>query len=150
MLGINPDDETAGPTGPHASLECISCHNPHTTTRYMDTSGDPPGMDTACTQCHNADEYEITTGNMTGLACIDCHMPLLAKSAIKHDAVGSGPATGDIKTHIFRIDLTAEAQFTEDGSFAFPWITGEFACKTCHNGEPTFNLDFPSGLTIHN
>ena len=43
MQGINPDDEAGGPTGPHASLDCIACHNPHTTTRYQDVSGDPTG-----------------------------------------------------------------------------------------------------------
>lgn len=120
---------------------CMTCHNSHTTTRYMDISGDLPGRDTACTECHSADDYEITTGGMTGLDCIDCHMPLLAKSALPHDAVGTEPATGDIKMHIVRINLSATAQITDDG---------EFACKTCHNGETAFNLDFPSGLTIHN
>ena len=135
MWGIDPDDPDGGPTGPHASHDCITCHNPHTTTRYMDVSGDAPGMDTACTECHSAAEYEITSGRMTGLACIDCHMPLLAKSAIAHDAVGTGPATGDIKSHIFRIDLSADAQFTEDGKYAYPRVIGDFACKTCHNGE---------------
>ncbi|MHC4696449.1 MAG: Ig-like domain-containing protein [Planctomycetota bacterium] len=151
MLGIDPDDETAGPTGPHASLECISCHNPHTTTRYMDVSGDPPGMDTVCTECHSPDEYEITSGGMTELACIDCHMPLLAKSALAHAAEGTGPVTGDIKTHIFRIDLTQENQFTEDGAFAYPRITTEFACKTCHNGVTAadFTVEFLSTQTIH-
>ncbi len=149
LLGIDPDDPDAGPTGPHANLSCISCHDPHTTTRYMDVSGDPPGMNKACTACHSAETHEITSGGMTELACIDCHMPKLTKSAVKHDAVGSGPATGDIRTHIFRIDLSAENQITADGKHAYPRITGEFACKTCHNGEPIFNIDFPSGMTIH-
>jgi hypothetical protein len=155
MLGINPDDVAAGATGPHASQECIACHDPHTTTRYMDVSGDPPGMNKSCTERHNANgvggkSYEIITGGMTNLACTDCHMPLLAKSALKHDAIGTGPATVDIKTHLFRIDLYQENQFTADGKYAYPWITGEFACKTCHNGETSFNLDFPGTMTIHN
>ncbi len=156
MIGINPDDVDAGPTGPHATSACTQCHNPHTTTRYMDVSGDPPGMDVACTDCHNEGgsgdkDYAITSGGMQDLACIDCHMPLLAKSAIKHDAVGTGPATGDIKSHIFRIDLSADAQFTNDGAYAYPWITPEFACKTCHNGEDAmdFEVSFLSSQTIH-
>jgi Cytochrome c554 and c-prime len=149
MQGINPDDEAAGPTGPHANLSCMSCHDPHTTTRYMAESGDPPGMNTACTNCHSTDTYTITSGGMTGLSCTDCHMPLLVKSAVSHDAVGSGPATGDIKSHIFRIDLSAEAQMTDDGSFAYPWVTGAFACKSCHNGETSFELTFPSTMKIH-
>ena len=28
------------------------------------------------------------------------------------------------------------------------WITGESACKTCHNGEAAFNIDSRSGLPI--
>ncbi len=150
MQGINPDDESAGATGPHASLTCITCHNPHTSTRYQAISGDPPGMDTDCTQCHSADEYEIAGGGMAGFDCVTCHMPKLVKSAIAHDAVGTGPSTGDIRTHIFRIDLSAASQVTEDGSFAYPWVTGDFACKTCHNGETEFDIEFPSSMTIHN
>ena len=110
----------------------------------MDVSGDQPGTDTACTECRSAAEYEITSGGMTGLACTDCHMPLLVKSAIAHDAVGTGPATGDIKSHIFRIDLRADAQFTEDGKHAYPRVPGDFACKTCHNGKPRSILIFRS------
>jgi formate-dependent nitrite reductase cytochrome c552 subunit len=150
MLGINPDDVEGGPTGPHSSFACITCHDPHTTTKYMAISGDPPGMNVSCTDCHDAAEYEITEGGMAGLDCTTCHMPLLAKSAVKHDAVGSGPATGDIKTHIFRIDLSAENQFTEDGKYAYPWITGDFACNICHNGEDAFAITSPNGMTIHN
>ena len=101
-------------------------------------------MDTACTECHSADDYGITTGGMTDLNCIDCHMPLLAKSALSHAAVGTGPVTGDIKTHIFRIDLTQENQFTTDGGFAYPWITGDFACKTC----PQWRTDVQSRFSV--
>lgn len=149
MLGINPDDPDGGPTGPHASFACTVCHDPHSTTRYQAISGDPPGVSTECTSCHAASEYEITSGGMQGLACTDCHMPLLAKSAISHAAIGTGPKTGDIKTHIFRIDLTATQQFTEDGKFAYPSITGAFACNTCHNGEDSFDITFPNNMTIH-
>lgn len=71
------------------------------------------------------------------------------KSVVGHAAVGTGLITGDIKSHIFRIDLTADAQFTEGGAFAYPRITGEFACKTCHNDEEAFSLTFPSSMKIH-
>ncbi len=155
MKGVDPDDDPAyAATGPHAELLCGACHDPHTTTRYMDISGDAPGMNKHCTECHNASgiggrDYLITTGGMTALDCIDCHMPKLAKSAVAHAAVGTGPITGDIRTHIFRIDLSNADQFTLDGSFAYPRITGEFACKTCHNNVDSFDLGFPSAITIH-
>ena len=118
----------------------------------MAISDDDPGMDTACTACHSEEEHAITSGGMTDLNCTDCHMPLLAKSAVAHDAVGTGPATGDIMSHIFRIDLAAADQFTEDGAFAYPWITSTFACKTCHNGEDAidFTTEALAGMSIHN
>ncbi len=155
MRGIDPDDDpTYAATGPHRDLLCGACHDPHTTTKYMDISGDAPGMDTNCTVCHNTGgvggkDYNITSGGMTGLVCIDCHMPKLVKSAVGHDPVGTGPATGDIRSHIFRIDLTSADQFTGDGSFAYPSLTGSWACKTCHNNVDQFDLGFPSAITIH-
>ena len=148
LQGINPDDPDAGPTGPHAAHDCTTCHDPHTTTKYMAISGDSPGVRTTCTTCHAAADYELT-GGMAGLDCTDCHMPALAKSALSTAAVGSGPVTGDIKSHIFRIDLSAADQFTADGAYAYPWITGTFACQTCHNGEPTFEIADPSLFSIH-
>lgn len=70
-------------------------------------------------------------------------------SAPYPDGLPTSSPTGDIKAYIFRVDLTRDDQFREDGSFASPWITGAFAGKTCHNGETSFNLDFPSEMTIH-
>ncbi len=155
MIGIDPDDVAGGPTGPHRSLACIDCHNPHTTTKYQATSGDPPGVTKACTACHAG--YAIQAPSlMTGLDCEDCHMPLLAKSAIAHAPVGNGPTTGDIHSHIFRIDLTKANQLTTDGSKAYPWITATWACLTCHNSDPdsgsTIDLTGTdlTGRTIHN
>lgn len=106
-------------------------------------------MKTARTVCYPANDYEISSGGMTGFECLECHMPHLAKSSLAHAPVGTGPATGDIRTHVFRIDLTQEEQFTADGAFAYPWIIGEFAGKTCHNDETAFDLVFPSTMTIH-
>ena len=110
---------------------------------------DPPGIIAQWTTCHA--DREITLVGMTELGCMYCHMPLLAKPAVARDAVGTGPSTGDIRTHIFKIDLTAEAQFTEDGAYAYSWITAEFACKTCHNGvdETDFAVEALSGMSIH-
>ncbi|RME40325.1 MAG: hypothetical protein D6788_03535, partial [Planctomycetota bacterium] len=154
LVGINPDDVPAGPTGPHKNLACTACHDPHSTTIYQDVSGDPPGLRKSCTDCHNADgvggkDYTLT-GGMANLACTDCHMPYLVKSAVSHPGVGTGPVTGDIRTHIFRIDLSKTDQFTPDGAFAYPWITGQWACNTCHNGVDVFALTFPdTTITIH-
>ncbi len=155
MIGVNPDDIPAyAHNGPHADLRCVACHDPHTTTVYMDISGDAPGMNKQCSQCHNATgiggrDYELTSGDMAGQSCVSCHMPKMSKSAVGHAAVGTGPVTGDLRTHIFRIDLTATEQFTASGSHAYPWVTGQFACKTCHNNVDEFDLAFPSTISIH-
>jgi hypothetical protein len=152
--GINPDDVAAGATGPHKSLACTGCHNQHTTTKYQATSGDDPGVKVGCTSCHA--DIEIKSVLMANLACTDCHMPKLVKSAVSHTSAGNGPTTGDIHSHIFKIDLSQTKQFTDDGKKAYPWITATYACLTCHNSDPNSGsmLDFTStdlsGRTIHN
>jgi len=117
----------------------------------LTVSEDGPGMTRPdCTGCHHTQTIAESSG-MANLNCVDCHMPLLVKSAVGHAAVGTGPATGDIRSHIFRIDLEKEEQFTAEGDFAYPWITVAFACKTCHNGleAADFPVDFLSTVTIH-
>ncbi len=131
MQGINPDDVASGATGPHKSLTCVACHDQHTTIKHAATSGDGTGLVKVCTDCHTG---VTITGGMAALNCTDCHMPKLAKSAISHAAVGTGPITGDIASHIFRIDTSATDQFNGDGTKAYPRITADWACKTCHNG----------------
>ena len=149
LIGIDPDDVDGGPTSLKSGMSCMDCHDPHVTVVYDDISGDGPGIIKSCEECHPGNV--ITSGGMTGLDCTDCHMPLLAKSAVAHDPVGTGPATGDIMSHIFQIDLTATDQFTADGKFAYPWITSPWACKTCHNGVDSFDLteEVIAGMTIH-
>ncbi|MBI4776813.1 MAG: hypothetical protein HY788_21980 [Deltaproteobacteria bacterium] len=154
LVGINPNNAAAGSTrGPgfkSAKLTCIGCHEPHATTLYQETSGDDPGVALDCTACHS--DKTITSGGMTALECVDCHMPYLVKSAIETFQNGTdAPDLGDIRTHILKIDLTTTDQFTPDGAFAYPWITGEFACKRCHSDDgPNFPISFPSEIAIHN
>jgi hypothetical protein len=81
--------------------------------------------------------------------CVLCHMPKLSKSAIGYDAVGTGPKTGDIRSHIFKIDLSKGDQFTPDGKFSYPWMTPKYACKQCHNGVFFFDVPIPLSYQIH-
>ncbi|NIO16109.1 MAG: hypothetical protein GTN70_03785 [Deltaproteobacteria bacterium] len=147
LLGVDPDTPAAGSTRSGAfstaKLGCTGCHDPHKTSVYdSDTDGMLDGVDNSnagclTAGCHDASTYDpvnANTINMTGLNCIDCHMPFLAKSAISVPAEGTGPVTGDIRSHIFRIDMTQTDQFTSDGKFAYPYLTKAFACLTCHNG----------------
>ena len=70
------------------------------------------------------------------LTCIDCHMPRMSKSAVAEKIGTEGePTTGDLASHISKIDLTQSEQFTADGKLAMPHITAEFACLTCHGGD---------------
>jgi hypothetical protein len=159
LLGVDPAAPASGSTKSvafqSAKFDCITCHNTHTTTIYQDVSGDAPGaanLNSDCLACHPGNA--ITSGGMTGLNCIDCHMPFMVKSAINNFVPGVGddrPVLGDIRTHIFSIDLTkdpATEQFS--GGFANPWITGEYACRSCHSvSGPSFDITFPNAMTIH-
>lgn len=142
MLGVDP--ATGNELGKHikAGVGCITCHDPHKTMKHQDKTG-VTGLKVDCASCHGAGEaFEIAMpadSFMGDFACESCHMPDLTKNAVAHPAVGTGPATGDIATHIFKIDLTKAEQFTADGKFANPWITKDYACGTCHNGVEAFD-----------
>jgi hypothetical protein len=57
-------------------------------------------------------------------------------------AAAAGPFQGDIKTHLFRINVEKDAQmFTDDGKFVLlnrqgqGAVTLDFACTQCHTDE---------------
>jgi len=131
-----------------SNIGCNQCHDPHASTVNQDKTG-VKGVSTDCIQCHS--DRVIVSGRMAGMDCMECHMPKLAKSAVGHTGTGTGPNIGDIKSHIFKIDLSKadNQQFTADGKFANPWLTGKTACKHCHNGVQAFDIGFPSGMKIH-
>jgi disulfide bond formation protein DsbB len=50
--------------------------------------------------------------------------------------------TGDIRSHQFSINTDPGApQFSDDGSYAQPYITLAYACGQCHNGEKAAERD---------
>ena len=128
--------------------DCSTCHNPHGSTVKKDEPGytGMPGVDStkaACLSCHALFDPELRTGGMKGLECIDCHMPKLVRTAERYAPVGEGPGTGDIRTHVFKINMGLDQevpppQFTEDRAFQYPYITTDYACRTCHNGVDFF------------
>ncbi len=164
LLGIDPDNAAAGGMGKHlqAGVGCNTCHDPHATTVKRDRST-YNGLIKECTDCH-ADKV-IRTGPHSdagfansGLSgkkgrsisnCVHCHMPMIVKTAVGHGSVGTGPNVGDIRSHIFKVDTTKVDQFTPDGQFAYPWLTGASACKHCHNGVYFFNKSVPTSYKIH-
>jgi hypothetical protein len=128
--------------------DCSTCHNPHGSTVKKDEPGytGMPGVDStkaACLTCHGLFDPELRDGGMKGLECIDCHMPKLVRTAERYAPVGEGPGTGDIRTHVFKINMGLDQevpppQFTEDKAFQYPYITTDYACRTCHNGVDYF------------
>ena len=135
---------------PHASLDCVDCHNPHDKGNLSiwkdgerrEWSGLEPekiGAGAQCgVDCHSGvmESYSQTSMYDYGVACEDCHMPMASKSA-----QALGPNQGDVMTHIFYINTDAvdrSAMFTEDGGAVLldddgkAMVTMDFACQRCH------------------
>ncbi len=113
---------------PHKPLNCVSCHNPHKKA--------PFSIKKDCSFCHRAQTAAFNGSIMqqVGVRCIDCHMPRATKSAVK-----KGKFEGDIRTHIFRINIDPKANmfYTETingkkKTFAKNFVTLDFACLSCH------------------
>jgi hypothetical protein len=115
----------------HNSLTCISCHNPHEGVIQARKEGtDTTKVD--CASCHYEEaDNQASSVMKAAVDCVDCHMPRIVKSA-KGDAA---QWSGDIMSHLFAIDPTADAQFSADGSSANSEITLDWACKSCHGSE---------------
>ncbi|MFQ5692525.1 MAG: multiheme c-type cytochrome [Nitrospinota bacterium] len=107
---------------PHRALDCTTCHDPHKRAKFA--------IKIECERCHSTSAAEFAGSRMhlRGVQCIDCHMPEATKSA-----VAKGKYRGDIRTHLYRINLDPQARmFTKDGRFANGFLTVEFACLACH------------------
>ena len=156
ILGINPDtlESVRSPAFMATHGDCMTCHNPHGSSvnvgnpLYTGVAGHNPSND-ACLTCHGDYDTTLRAGGMLNLACADCHMPDLAKSAVATAGELERPTVGDVATHIFRIALdSTQPQFNEAGSFAYPAIDEDFACMTCHNTAPGAVIGFaiPDGI----
>jgi len=117
--------------GPHKDLSCVSCHNPHKKARFS--------IKTACESCHSkqAADYKGSAMQAVGVTCADCHMPKVTKSA-----TNKGKYEGDVKTHIFKINIDPKAEmfFDEEvkgkkATFARGFVTLDFACLNCHKNK---------------
>jgi hypothetical protein len=106
-------------------MDCVDCHNPHETVKY--TRGTPERA--TCETCHfeQAENQKIT--DRRHATCLDCHMPRITKSAVADPERFSG----DMRTHLFAIYSNARSQFNRDGSLSQPYVTVDFACKSCHS-----------------
>ncbi len=138
------------------SMRCIDCHDPHKSVLYSDADLEEApaepinpdgGIRISCTTCHvGFDSNQKSNYMQNNLACVDCHMPRIVKSA-QGDAA---QYSGDIRTHFFHIN-TAEgmSQFTADGSEAEPFVTLDFSCKVCHRADGSASDKTDAELSTH-
>jgi len=125
----------------HFAISCVTCHDPHASSLYADEVVNPnKGISQTCESCHWAQLTQNRSKHFS-VDCIDCHMPPMAKSAVGDLA----RFTADVRSHQFSINPDPEApQFDEEGAFVMPYITLDYACRQCHNGEDYSNQDIDS------
>ncbi|MFC1606448.1 FlgD immunoglobulin-like domain containing protein [Candidatus Latescibacterota bacterium] len=145
---------------PHRNHECITCHEPHKSTKYA-----MGGLkeDVTCTMCHGSAEVKVQS--MAGHSCETCHMPLSAKSAVYTGDIDFGPDAdtghlGDIHAHTYRLNTDPDINmFTEDGKYialdddGHAIVKVEFACAACHDGStaPAQTVDwmYANAMIVH-
>jgi hypothetical protein len=113
----------------HAVINCVQCHDPHDGVIQLREAGVATTR-TECANCHFREErvQNVEIHTIVNVSCIDCHMPRLTRSAVGD----ASRFTGDIRTHLMAIDPLQIGQFTEDGRFAQPQLSLDFACRSCH------------------
>ncbi|WP_340818392.1 multiheme c-type cytochrome [Methanolobus sp. WCC4] len=122
-------------SGGMSTFDCVVCHDPHQPVHAGATNPtEGLGITTQCEDCHAeaARIYANSTKGAAGIECLDCHMPLSARSA-----VNTSPYVADVRSHLFRIDTSVDAEFTyideESGKeYANSYLTLEYACLKCH------------------
>ncbi|MFA5891216.1 MAG: cytochrome c3 family protein [Actinomycetota bacterium] len=117
---------------PHAWAECVQCHSPHDKTPAP-----------VCGDCHGkvAESFEGSLLASTGMNCVGCHMPKVAKSARQFNA-----NFADSRAHIFRINTDPAApQLTVDGKYVEPYLGLAWACLGCHEDK---NASWAAGVAV--
>ena len=108
----------------HKVFDCTTCHDSHKTAKFA--------MKIQCESCHakQAAKFAGSSMHLRGVKCTNCHMPEATKSAVK-----KGKYQGDVKTHLFKINLDPKAKmFRKEGkkTYANGFLTVEYACLSCH------------------
>jgi hypothetical protein len=151
-------------SGGHAAFDCGFCHDPHASVTYERERG----LRNNCVDCHSDMNMARHTGAVyvrgdysETLSCESCHMPLAGLSASMGGVAVVGPdaKVGDVRSHIFRINVenqtAAAGMFSEDGTAVRTDASGQaavtldFVCLRCHNGAGngfSLTLDFASQI----
>ena len=115
--------------GKHITLDCVICHDPHEGVVQLRQDEELPNTRTQCENCHlEQAQFQDSQIHPNATECIDCHMPRIVMSAVGD----AEKFTGDIRTHLMRINPQQIEQFTEDGSASLSEIGLNFACRHCH------------------
>ncbi|HIH45439.1 MAG TPA: hypothetical protein HA257_10375 [Candidatus Methanoperedenaceae archaeon] len=116
-------------------MRCVDCHDPHKPVHVGATNTNEGfGIKKQCSECHTKEAAAFQTSKMSkaGVRCIDCHMAMTTKSAVNRT-----PYSGDVRSHLFRINTDVNAVFIytdpkDKGTYANRYITVEYACLPCH------------------
>ncbi len=121
---------------PHCGqTSCATCHEPH-----RSPTAHANAIRRQCTDCHagsDANNHYVVS-SMPAVACVDCHMPKMGKSA-----ESAGAFQGDVRGHIWRITTSPlmAAQNTLTTAAGTFWrydarnqavVTLDYACMACH------------------
>jgi len=110
-------------------MDCADCHNPHGSAHYDHSSANPDqGIQVECESCHFQQAANQGSSTMAGyVGCIGCHMPdAVVVAQAEHALQGDHPA------HLFAINIDIDEPQT-DGDTANPWVSMDFACRSCHS-----------------
>lgn len=147
IVGNQQADEVQA--SPHASFTCSVCHDPHASV-FADSE---TAIRNECQVCHSTMNMALhqgivfTRGDQTEeLSCKSCHMTYAARYAQSAAPGFAGPAgrIGDTRSHVVVINPEAAdytSMFTADGtSLALGpdgrgFVTVDFVCLRCHNGQ---------------
>ena len=106
-------------------MDCVHCHNPHSTTKYAERFG----ATITCESCHVSEAQYQKINDRKHAACVDCHMPQLI-----HVAAGNPEQyRADMRTHLMAINPAATTTTDRKGLFSQSYLGLDFACKGCHN-----------------
>jgi len=124
----------------HITLDCVICHDPHVGVEQLRQAGKPTTR-TTCEGCHYKEAQNRKS--MANVACVDCHMPYVGKSAWGN----ADTFRGDVRTHLMAIDVATFDQFytVKEGdaekSYSLSQLGLNFACKSCHGPSGVIPLD---------